>query len=127
MNAAFMTALLTAAKGAACFPACNGPYFGSAPAATLEPYVTYFTVGGPIPTHFTGNTPSLEQLRIQFNVFHTDDSAAIGYASQLRAALNKATISPALGVLTIAEPYFVPVPANERARNGGAPIYHVAI
>ena len=129
MTPAFLIGLLNTAKGAACFPACNGPYWSSIPAGTVEPYVVYFNVGVPLPAHFTDGH-YIESLRIQFSVFHTDDSLAITYASNLRSQLNKATIALTsglcLGVLTAAEPHFVPVPATEKNRDG-APMYHAAV
>lgn len=105
-----------------------GPYWQQAPAGVVEPFCVYFCVGSPIEDWFTNRT-SIEQARIQFSVFHTDNSQAFLYANQLRQNLIAASIplvgGAVLGVLPAGGVRAIPVPVREKAPSGKA-VYHVA-
>lgn len=133
MTPQFLSGVENWAKGAAPFQGGMlgvGPFWQQAPPGQAFPYCRWMNVGPGIPEYFTNPNQLVENIRLQFSFWGTDNNALFGYANQLAARFKAATIPLSSGVvlacLPSGTPYGVGVDPKYKSPDG-QPVYHVAL
>jgi len=106
----------------------SGPWWQQLPPSNTFPYCSFIIIGAGALDWYTDQS-SLEQVRLRFSIFHTNNNLAFTYANQIATKFTNAKLTLdrglCVGCLPVAMPYALPVPATEK-NSDGSPVYHVA-